>query len=53
MFCNQIKNIHKQFKDGKITKEEEKKAIGILMKYEMKAIKSKERSHSLHFMYLS
>ncbi|MBN2788611.1 MAG: hypothetical protein JXR69_00315 [Candidatus Delongbacteria bacterium] len=53
MFSNEIKNIHKKFKEGKITKEEEKKAIGILMRYEMQAMRSKERSHSLHFMYLS
>ena len=51
MFSNQIKNIHKKFKDGKITKAEEKKAIGILMKYEMRIIKSKDRVHSFHFMY--
>ena len=51
MFSNQIKNIHKKFKDGKITKEEEKKAISILMKYEMKIIKSKDKTHSFHFMF--
>ena len=51
MFSNQIKNIHKKFKDGKITKEEERKAISILMKYEMRIIKNKDRVHSFHFMY--
>ena len=51
MFSNQIKKIHQKYKDGKISKEDEKKAIGILMKYEMKAIKFKERSNTFHFMF--
>ena len=51
MFSNQIKKIHQKFKDGKITKEEQKKAIGILVKYEMRIIKNKDRAHTFHFMF--
>ena len=51
MFSNQIKKIHQKYKDGEITKEEQKKAIGILVKYEMRIIKNKDRTHSFHFMF--
>ncbi|MDA3837448.1 MAG: hypothetical protein PF574_00520 [Candidatus Delongbacteria bacterium] len=51
MFSNQIKNIHQKYKDGKITKEEQKTAIGILVKYEMRIKKSKDRAHTFSFMF--
>jgi len=51
MFSNQIKNIHQKYKDGKITKEEEKEAIAILIKYEMRSIRNKDRVHIYHFMF--
>ena len=51
MFSNQIKKIQQKFKNGQITKEEEKKAVGTLVKYEMRIIKNKDRAHSFHFMF--